>query len=179
MTEPNVVVSVHDRGYKRARELLAPYGQVHKTDYYNVLAMTVEDPEAFLERLGKLTEVVPEVLDAISRAVPAQTSFVFQSAEEFEAKARETALGWVPELAGKSFHVRFYRRGFKGRLSSHDEERFLDEALLEALEAAGTPGHITFEDPDAVIDVETLGNWAGLSLWTRADLARYPFLKVD
>ncbi len=76
-------------------------------------------------------------------------------------------------------HVRLYRRGFKGRLSSHDEERFLDDALLQALEAAGTPRRITFDDPDAVIDVETLGNWAGLSLWTRADLARYPFLKVD
>ena len=179
MTGQNVVISVHDRGYKRACELLEPYGRIHKTDYYNVLAMTVEDTGAFLERLGKLTEVVPEVLEVISRAVPAQASFLFQSAEEFEAKAREAALPWAPELAGKSFHVRLHRRGFKGRLSSHEEERFLDEALLQALEAAGTPGRITFDDPDAVIDVETLGSWAGLSLWTRADLARYPFLKVD
>jgi tRNA(Ser,Leu) C12 N-acetylase TAN1 len=179
MTGHNVVVSVHDRGYKRARELLEPYGHIHKTDYYNVLAMTVDDTGAFLERLGKLTEVVPEVLEVISRAVPAQTSFEFQSAEAFETQAREAALARAPELAGKSFHVRLHRRGFKGRLSSHDEERFLDEALLEALEAAGTPGHIAFEDPDAVIDVETLGNWAGLSLWTREDLVRYPFLKVD
>jgi tRNA(Ser,Leu) C12 N-acetylase TAN1 len=179
MSGHNVVVSVHDRGYKRARELLEPYGRIHKTDYYNVLAMTVEDTGTFLDRLGKLTDVVPEVLEVISRAVPAQTSFAFQSAEEFEAQAREAALAWAPELAGKSFHVRLHRRGFKGRLSSHDEERFLDAALLQALEAAGTPGRIAFEDPDAVIDVETLGNWAGLSLWTRAELARYPFLKVD
>ena len=179
MTGHNVVVSVHNRGYKRAREILEPYGRIHETDYYNVLAMTVEDTGAFLEHLGKLIEVVPEVLEVISRAVPAQTSFLFQSAEEFEAKAREAALAWTPELAGKSFHVRLYRRGFKGRLSSHDEERFLDDALLQALEAAGTPGRIAFDDPDAVIDVETLGNWAGLSLWTRSDLARYPFLKVD
>jgi tRNA(Ser,Leu) C12 N-acetylase TAN1 len=179
MTGHNVVVSVHDHGYKRAHELLELYGRIQKTDYYNVFAMTVEDTGAFLERLGKLTEVVPEVLGVISRVAPAQISFVFQSAEEFEAKAREAALARVPELAGKSFHVRFHRRGFKGRLSSHDEERFLDEVLLQAVEAAGTPGRIAFDDPDAVIDVETLGNWAGLSLWTRDDLARYPFLKVD
>jgi tRNA(Ser,Leu) C12 N-acetylase TAN1 len=175
----NVVVSVHEQGYKRARELLEPYGRTHKTDYYNVLTMTVDDTAAFLDRLGKLAEIVPDVLGVISRAVPAQRSFTFQNTEEFEAKAREVALEWAPHLAGKTFHVRFYRRGFKGQLSSHEEERFLDEALLQALEAAGTPGRIAFDDPDAVIDVETLGNWAGLSLWTRADLARYPFLKVD
>jgi len=179
MTDWNVVVSVHDRGYKRARELLEPYGRVHETDYYNVLTMTVDDTGTFLERLGKLVDVVPEVLEVISRAVPAETSFLFQSAEEFEVQARAAALAWTPVLAGKSFHVRLHRRGFKGRLASHDEERFLDETLLQALEATGTPGRIAFDDPDAVIDVETLGSWAGLSLWTRADLAHYPFLKVD
>jgi tRNA(Ser,Leu) C12 N-acetylase TAN1 len=178
MTDWNVVVSVHDRGYKRAHELLEPYGRIHKTDYYNVLTMTVDDPAAFLERLAKLADIVPEVLGVVSRAVPAQRSFIFQSAEEFEVKAREMALDWAPELAGKSFHVRLYRRGFKGRLSSHEEERFLDDVLLEALEVSGAPGRISFEDPDAVIDVETLGNWAGLSLWTREELKRYPFLKV-
>jgi tRNA(Ser,Leu) C12 N-acetylase TAN1 len=58
------------------------------------------------------------------------------------------------------------------------EERFLDDALLDALEAAGTPGRIAFDDPDAVIDVETVGNRTGMSFWTRADLERYPFLKI-
>ncbi len=174
----NVVVSVHDRGYRRARELLGSYGPVHKTDYYNVLTLTVEDTRAFLDRLARLAEVVPDIRDVVSRAVPAERSFTFQSAAEFEAKAREIALEMAPRLAGKSFHVRLYRRGFKGRISSPEEERFLDEALLQALEAAGTPGRVAFDDPDAVIDIETLGNWAGVSLWTREELERYPFLKV-
>jgi hypothetical protein len=64
-------------------------------------------------------------------------------------------------------------------MQSPEEERFLDAALLEALAAAGTPGSITFEDPDAIISIETAGNWAGMSLWTREDLERYPFLKLD
>jgi len=42
-------------------------------------------------------------------------------------------------LAGKSFHVRLHRRGFKGRLSTAKEERFLDEALLDALDVLGHP----------------------------------------
>jgi hypothetical protein len=72
-----------------------------------------------------------------------------------------------------------YRRGFKGKLSSPDEERFLDKVLLEALERAGTPGHITFENPDAIVVVETLGQRCGMSYWTREDLQRYSFVKVD
>jgi len=30
-----------------------------------------------------------------------------------------------------------------------------------------------------VIEVETVGNRAGLSIWTREDLRRYPFLRVE
>ena len=72
-----------------------------------------------------------------------------------------------------------HRRGFKGRISSQQEERLLDDAILDSLSAAGTPARITFDDPDAVIDVETVGNQAGASLWTREELNRYPFLGVN
>ena len=98
---------------------------------------------------------------------------------EPEAKAREASLTWIPDLAGKSFHVRMYRRGFKGQLSSQSEESFLDGILLDALNKIGKPGRITFENPDAIIALETIDSRAGLSLWTREDLQRYPFLRLD
>jgi hypothetical protein len=72
-----------------------------------------------------------------------------------------------------------HRRGFKGRLSSPDEERFLDEVLLVALDEAGVPGRISFEAPDAIIAIETVGKRAGMSFWRRADLENYPFLGLD
>ncbi|MEN6331976.1 MAG: hypothetical protein ABFD57_08315, partial [Smithella sp.] len=43
------------------------------------------------------------------------------------------------------------KRGFKGNLSSQDEERFLDTILLDALEKGGSAGMIVFDDPDYVI----------------------------
>jgi len=64
---------------------------------------------------------------------------------------------------------RRHRRGFKDRLASQEQERILDSVLLAALEKAGNPGRISFEDPDVVCVVETIGQWAGLSLWTRED----------
>ncbi len=60
-----------------------------------------------------------------------------------------------------------------------DEERFLDRILLEELGKRGNPGHITFKDPDAIIVLETIGQQAGLSCWTREDLQRYPLLRLE
>jgi hypothetical protein len=40
-------------------------------------------------------------------------------------------------------------------------------------------GRITFDDPDAILVVETVGNCAGMSLWSRDDLQRLSFLKTD
>lgn len=182
MRDWNVVITAHEKGYILCCELLEELklGRVAKTDFFNVIVMKADDPQRLLDRMEETLRRSPDVFSyAISRFAPAQHAFNFQSPEEFESKAREIVLTWVPALAGKSFHVRLHRRGFKGRLSTPDEERFLDDALLGALQDAGTPGSIAFDDPDAIILIETVGNRAGMSLWSRDDLARYPFLKVD
>jgi tRNA(Ser,Leu) C12 N-acetylase TAN1 len=179
MLDWNVVVSVYEDGYKQALRVLRPFGRLQPTDFYNVLVMKVGDISAFLEQFAALVTETPGVLNDISRVMPCEVCFDYESAQEFESKARDVALSWVLELAQSAFHVRMHRRGFKGRLSSHDEERFLDAVLLTALEEAGTPGRITFEDPDAIISIETVGQRAGLSFWRRQDLERYPFLRLD
>jgi tRNA(Ser,Leu) C12 N-acetylase TAN1 len=172
-------VSVREDGYGRAFRTLRQFGRVSRTGFRNVLALTVPDTDEFLKGFSDLVAREPDIVYAISRAVPAAATFEFHTSEEFEEKARDVALAWVGQLAGKSFHVRLHRRGLKGRILSRDEEVFLDRALLDALEKAGTPGSITFEDPDAILDIETVGTWAAMSVWTREDLERYPFLKVD
>lgn len=179
MRDWNVVVSVHEDGFVYACELLEQLAPVRRSPYYNVLVMKVEDLPAFMDTLAEWIATDPVIMTYVSRVMPAQRTFDFVSVDEFEEKAREIARSWAPELADKSFHVRLHRRGFKGRLSSPEEERFLDGVLLESLEAAGSPGSITFEDPDAILAIETIDNRAGMSLWSRDELRRYPFLRVD
>jgi tRNA(Ser,Leu) C12 N-acetylase TAN1 len=179
MSQWTVVASTHPEHFKRGRQLLEQFGRVECTDYYNVLVLTPDDPAGFPERFAAMMANVPQLLEVLSRVVPAARCFDFRSPEEFEEKARAVVLEWLPGLSGKAFHVRMHRRGFRSSLSSQAEERFLDEALLSALEEAGAPGHIDFADSDAVIDVETVGSRAGLAFWTREDLRRYPFLKID
>ena len=182
MRDWNVVVTAYEKGYILTCELLEEVnlGPFAHTDFFNVIVLKVPDMQALLGRVEDILRQSPDLFTyGIARVAPAQQVFDFQSPEEFESKARDVVLSWVPALAGKSFHVRLHRRGFKGRLSTPKEERFLDEAVLSALQAAGTPGSLSFDDPDAIIQIETVGNRAGLSLWSREELARYPFLKVD
>lgn len=179
MKDWNVVVTVFDQqGYRSAKSLLSKFGNVGQTDFYNVLVVKVADTAAFSRAIGDLVHCTPGILNEISRIVPSHSNFDFASAQDFENKARETILEWADEFLGRSFYVRLHRRGFKGRLSSPVEERFLDDVLLAELERRGHPGRIDFENPDMVIDVETVGTRAGMSKWSREDLRLASFLEV-
>jgi tRNA(Ser,Leu) C12 N-acetylase TAN1 len=180
MEDWNTVVSLHHeaRAWRRARGLLQQLGEVAATEFYNVLVMRVENVRGFLRDFSAICAAEPGVLNDISRAVPLTDVFDFATAAEFEAKARDVVLSWTQRLRGASFYVRMHRRGMREALASPREERFLDEALLSALEQADAPGKVRFEDPDFIIDVETVGLRAGMSLWSRQDLQQYEFLKV-
>jgi tRNA(Ser,Leu) C12 N-acetylase TAN1 len=60
-----------------------------------------------------------------------------------------------------------------------EEETRLSDFLLESLTKTGAGAHVTFDNPDAIVAVETIGQDAGLSLWSREELQRYPFLRLD
>jgi tRNA(Ser,Leu) C12 N-acetylase TAN1 len=175
----NVLVTLPENTFHEARRILTRWGRIEPTGYYNVLVMHVVDPNAFLADFASAVAATPGLLNFVSHVVPAQRSFSFDSSEAFEREARAVALGRLSDLAGASFYVRLHRRGSKGIISTQPEERFLDEVLLNALADAGTPGRISFSDPDKVIQIETVDGRAGMSLWTREDLRRFPFLGVD
>jgi hypothetical protein len=65
------------------------------------------------------------------------------------------------------------------RLSNQAEERHLADSILERLRKIGQPARLDFANPDSVVDIETLVERAGMSLWSRDDLKRFVFLRVD
>jgi len=175
----NVVISVREHRFQRSVRLLEAFGELKRTDFFNVLLLKVESIESFLPQLQARIESESSLQDCLGHVMPVFATFVFQSVEEFEFKAKQAVTPWLPVLSGKTFHVRMHRRGFKGRLSSHDEERFLDHYLMEQLTGKGASGQIGFKDPDVIIAVETVAQWAGLSHWGRQDLQRYTLLTLD
>jgi tRNA(Ser,Leu) C12 N-acetylase TAN1 len=180
MKDWNVIVTVNDScGYRHARQRLRQFGTVEGTEFHNVLVMRVPDADALLAALAEMMRDDMSLFNDLSRLVPAHVTFDFATKEEFETNALTAILGWAGRMAGQTFHIRFHRRGFGDQLRSLSEEKLLDTALLNRLAEIGRPGRIDFADPDYVIDIETAGNRAGLSIWTREDLRSYPFLRVD
>jgi len=173
----NVLVTVNAGGWNRARRLLRPLGRVAETQFYNVLLVRADDPRAFLGALEEIAERDPGAVACLARVAPVETVFAFSTPEEFDARAREATAAYATALAGKSFHVRIHRRGFKGRLSGLAEERALAEALLEAAGASGAPARVSFQDPDRVVAIETIGSQAGVALFSREDLAQHRLVR--
>lgn len=179
MRDWNVVATARARKFAQAKALLRRFGDVDRTGYANVLVMYVPDPRELLDSLHDWLAAHSAQSDILGHLAPFSEVFNFSSPAEFEEKSREAALRFAGFLAGKRFHVRMHRRGFKGRLHSVNEEQSLDHTLLEALERAGTPGRISFDDPDAVVALETVDNRGGLACWNRDELQRYPLLHAD
>lgn len=179
MDDWNLVVTVQEHGFSRAWELLHTFGPVAKTDYYNVLTLRVADAVSFLDELQQAWEKQPALQEVLARVMPVERMFGFQNAEEFERKACAAVADWVGRLAGHSFHVRMHRRGFRYRIASQHEEQFLDHWLVEQTQHAGQGARITFDDPDYIIALETVGQRAGVSLWGRDARVRYGLLKLD
>lgn len=178
MVNWNVMVKAREHSFSPAYLLLDELGKVYQSDFENVLLLEVGSVRNFLEAFNNRLAEKASAIENFSRISPVTWTFAFQSVTEFEAKAKEIVLGWLSELAGKSFYVDMHRLGFKGQISTDNEEDFLDRTILEELEKIGSLGAVDFEDPDVLIVVETLSHQAGLSYWTRQDLQNYPWLKL-
>lgn len=174
----NIVATIRGNEFRRATRVLGEFGRVKRTPFYNVVVADVSDPQAMLDRLQTRLSAEPNAAGCLSRVVPVVGTFEFHSKEELEASSEHALADLAPALAAKSFHVRVHHRGVRG-MSSRDEERRFDVFLLDALERQGKPGRIAFVDPDAVIAVEIVGSRAGVSMWTRDELRRYPLLHLD
>jgi len=179
MKDWNLVVTIFQDGFRCALRSLRVLGSIERTPYHNVLAMKVDDPVKVLEEIELKTQDSTALYDAISRVSPATQSFGFRSAEEFLEKTKSLLVEWSPRLAGRSFHVRLHRRGSKDDLGTQQTEHSLNEAVLDATTKLGTPGKLSFTDPDAVIAIDTIDDRAGVALWTRDDLSRHRLLRPD
>jgi tRNA(Ser,Leu) C12 N-acetylase TAN1 len=138
----------------------------------------VEKVEAFLETLESIRREHPGRLRHLSQIVPIEKTFRF-ALSDFRERLKEAIASYAEQLENNCrFYVRVKRRGHKGEFSSLEIEKEMSAFILDALEKAGKKAQVTFEDPDKVIIVETIGNRAGVGLITREMRERYLFIRV-
>ena len=179
MSNWNIVATTVEGKYHQALAFLVQFGTVKPTAYYNVVMLLAHDVQGLMTTLADEWEAQGGRLLLLQRVVPMTHTFNFSDREGFGTRAAAVALTWAPRLAGKSFHVRMHRRGFREHLRSVEEEQLLNAVIVEATTQAGQAAGVSYDDPDAIVAVETIGSHAGMSLWFREDLQRYPFLHIQ
>ena len=152
-------------------------GQFRPAGYRNVVAGFVEDRVTFLTRVREALAADLLLPTALAKIVPVDATLRFEPADPLPTLA-DAVEPLLDRLAGGTFFVRCERRGLKGRLHSPTLERDLADRIWRALEARGHTPRVAFQDPDAVLVVETLGDQAGIGVITRALRNEYPFVKV-
>jgi tRNA(Ser,Leu) C12 N-acetylase TAN1 len=179
MWEFNVLVTLaHEGRYGHLLHELSDYGDFHKTAFHGVILGRVEDIGTFLETVREQREEKLIAFQDLGRVVPLETVFTFEL-DDFLARLCEALRPWLDKLANCRFYVRLERRGLKGQIVSPDIEQALDAYVLDELVDLGHVGEIDFENPDAVVAIETIGDRCGVGLITRELSERYEFVRVD
>jgi tRNA(Ser,Leu) C12 N-acetylase TAN1 len=178
MWEFNIVVTMASEGrFRHLMEELEPHGEFRRTEFLGVILGRIEDSGTFLETVREKRSPQLIAFQDLARVIPLETVFTFH-ADDFVERVCEAIRPCIETLADKRFYVRLERRGFKGRIVSPEAERTIDAFIEEKLAKEGKSAQIDFEQPDAVVVVETIGDRCGVGLLTRELMERYDFVRV-
>jgi tRNA(Ser,Leu) C12 N-acetylase TAN1 len=178
MWEFNLVVTMDREGrFGPMLKELALYGEFRRTEFFGVVLGRVQKPETFLETVLEKRGKQRTAFQDVGRVIPLDKVFTFRP-EDFVELVGAAIVPYLPRLAGKRHYVRLERRGFKGVIVSPEAEQALDHLIAEELSRQGATASVDFENPEAVVAVETIGDRCGVGLLTRELLDRYPFVRV-
>ena len=177
MREWNILVTAHWGQERKALRFLAQHGEFKSSGFKDVLRGNVEDVGLFLGKLELMRQESPGRIDFLSQVVPLDQTFYFEL-PDFTEKLKETVLPYAERIEDKKFYVRVKRRGHKGEMSSQETEKQIAGFILENLEKAGKQAHVNFGKPDVIIVIETIANWAGITLITKEMKGKYSLVKV-
>lgn len=178
MKEWNVLITATRGEEKYLLRFLEEYGEFKGSGFRDVVLGWVEDVDAFLKRLEDLRLETPVKLNCLSQIVPLGKTLHFD-VFDFMDKLREVISPFVEKIENKKFYVRVKRRGHKGEISSQKVEKEMAGFILDTLEKGSKRAQVGFEDPDVILIVETIGNWAGVGLIGKEMREKYSgFIRV-
>jgi tRNA(Ser,Leu) C12 N-acetylase TAN1 len=137
----------------------------------------VEEVPRFLEGIRHAGEEHAEWWQYLLRVLPVERTFSF-TPQTFAERVREAVTPFVQRMAGGTFHVRLERRGHKGTILGPAVVQRVGEYVMDLATRQGKTLHVSFQDSDYIVVVETMGNRCGVALVTRELHTRYPFVKI-
>jgi tRNA(Ser,Leu) C12 N-acetylase TAN1 len=177
MHDWNVIVTAGSDQQRACLAALQARGRFQRFHFKGVFPGHVENLKEFLERAQRAYERQESWMQTVSRILPLEGTFEFTPAT-FEEDLKTAVKPFVQRMSSGTFYVRLERRGFKGTIVSPPIERALDDHLVALGAQEGKVFEVTFEDPDYIVMIETIGNFCGVTLLSREFRTRYPFVKV-
>jgi tRNA(Ser,Leu) C12 N-acetylase TAN1 len=178
MKDWNVLVTAQP-GPQHIRALLnglRQYGEFHRTEFHDVCIGRVTDVTSFLENVLAASDAHADWVRHLSRVIPVERTFHF-TPETLVGLLKEVLTPFAERIDAGSLYVRLERRGLTGRVSSPDVERAVADHIFDINERRGRALHTSFDDPDYIVVMETIGEECGLALLTREMRRRYPFVQ--
>lgn len=173
----NVLATAKDKEQRHLARRLGRFGDFRWTQFRGVLVGRVEDQQAFFEQLRRCEENEPGFLRPLAKMVPIDRLFTF-TVENLPVVLKQMMGDYADVIASGTFYVRVERRGHAGAFHSRELEQELDRAIVESLTVRGEAPVVSFDNPDVILAVETVGNECGVGALTRALRSRFPFIRV-
>jgi tRNA(Ser,Leu) C12 N-acetylase TAN1 len=177
MKELNILATATREQGRYLLRFLNEYGEFKGSGFRDVVLGRVKEIDAFLRALENLREENPMKLNPLSQIVPLERTFHFDLSD-FKEKLKEILSSYVDRIENKKFYLRVKRRGHKGEISSLEVEKEVADFIMGALEKAGKKAQVSFKDPDCILIVETIGNWAGVGFITKEMKEKYSFVRI-
>lgn len=156
---------------------LRQLGQFHPSSFKDVLLGHVADLTIFLEEVRRASEAGEPWAKALGRVIPVEHVCRF-TPESLVDQSKPLLASLFERMAGGAFYVRCERRGHAGDISSHDVERALADHLLALAEQGNKPLRVSFDDPDYIVYIETVGDYCGIGLLDRELRQRHRMVHV-
>lgn len=153
------------------------FGEFRATPFHDVCIGRVSDMSTFLDALLEAQAAGRPWTKHLARVVPVARTFEF-APDAFLGKLETAAEELAADVGAGTFMVRVERRGLPDAIHTQELERLVAEQLFRAAEAGGKTLQTSFDDPDYILAVETLGTGCGVALITRDCRRRYPFVRV-
>ncbi len=173
----NVLATAKDKQQRHLAKRLRRFGDFRWTQFRGVLVGRVEDQQAFFEQLRRCEENEPGFLRPLAKMVPIDRLFTF-TVENLPTVLKSMMADYVDVIDSGTFYVRVERRGHAGAFHSRELEQELDRAVVESSAVRGEAPVVSFDDPDVILAVETVGDECGVGALTRALRSRFPFIRV-
>jgi len=144
----------------------------------NVLVAKVDEPRAFLDLLHEAHDRLPMIRGGLGKAIPMERTVRFAGPATFIDDVAAAMDPLLDRIAGRTFFVRVFRRGFRGMIDSTAAEGEIGARIVALLEARGANPKVSFRDADVAVSIETLRDELGIALLDRDLRAAHPFVRI-